>query len=100
MVALASYSAGLIRSLMGPDEIDTNNESFCVDFYLTMPDAQLQKLSKNLSVRPILNRVEPFNEVGAQREIQIFELPENSIDNYTLIKQVGHGGQSRVILAR
>jgi hypothetical protein len=71
---------------MGPEEIDTNTESFLLDFYLTKPDALLQKLPKSLSLRPILNRIEPANFVKAPREIQIFDLPENSIDNYTLIK--------------
>jgi serine/threonine protein kinase len=43
---------------MVPDEIGNHDESFCVDFYLTRPDAGLARLPKNLQLRPVLNRVE------------------------------------------
>lgn len=58
VVALASYAPRVIRNLMVPDETDNHDESFCVNFYLTKPDAGLARLPKNLQIRPVLNRVD------------------------------------------
>ena len=63
-----------------------------MDFYLTQENEKVNKMSKSIKIhlKPI------FRKIHAEAS----HLQISGIKNYRLIKQIGKGGFSRVILAR